>query len=414
MNKQFLKDHFGPIAGIFVLTAALLAGGYYFGYSQGERAGSAATAVQGGEHIDADFNVFWEAWKKLRDNQVASASSTDQDLVYGAISGLAGSFGDPHTVFFPPEDATKFQEDVNGNFGGIGAEIGAESDVIAVVTPLKNSPAEKAGLRAGDLIVKINETRTDFMSVNKAVSLIRGTIGTPVTLSVFRKGWTQPHAITIVRDRIVAPTLDTKFLAGGSIMDIQLYAFNENAPGLFADAVSDFAEKGAKGIILDLRNNPGGYLEVASNLAGWFLPKDTLVVSERSNNGHEDPFLAQGTGELYKVPVIILINEGSASAAEILAGALRDQMGAKIVGEKSYGKGTVQELFPLQDDSSLKITVAHWVMPKGLVLDYNGIEPDVTVEISEEDIKAKKDPQLDKAVELLTAQIVAARTQAAR
>ena len=208
-----------------------------------------------------------------------------------------------------------------------------------------------------------------------------------------------------MRDKITSPTLDSTLIENNSILRIQLYAFNQNAPQLFADAISKFAGSGAKGIILDLRNNPGGYLEVAQNLAGWFLPKDTLVVSERYNDGHDDKFLAEGTGVLKEIPVVVLINQGAASASEILAGALRDQIGAKIVGEKSYGKGTVQQMFSLKDNSSLKITIANWVMPKGLILDGRGIEPDFVIPFTEDDVKAKKDPQLDKAVEVLKDEI---------
>ena len=406
MDKKFFKEHWISITAIFLVTAGILAGGYYFGFSQGQRAASAVTTTDTGQKIDADFSVFWDAWQELRDNHVSSASSTDQDLVYGGISGLAGSFNDPHTVFFPPAAATKFQEDVNGNFGGIGAEIAADSGVIQIVTPLKSSPAEKAGLRAGDLILRIGTVHTDSMKVDRAVSLIRGTIGTSVTLQVMRKGWSEPRLITIVRDKITAPTLDNKLIENDSIMNIQLYAFNANAPELFANAVGDFKRSKAKGIILDLRDNPGGYLEVAQELAGWFLPKGTLVVAERFNDGREDKFFAQqGGGNLGNVPIVILVNQGSASAAEILAGALRDQMGVKIVGETTYGKGTVQQLFSLKDNSSLKITIAHWVMPKGLVLDHGGIEPDVVVPFTEEDVKAKNDPQLKKAIEILNAQI---------
>lgn len=414
MDKKFFKDHIIPITAIFLLTAAILAGGYYFGYSQGKRAVTPVTSTESGQKVDADFSVFWDAWQKLRDNHVSSASSTDQDLVNGAIGGLAGSFNDPHTVFFPPEDATKFKEDVNGNFGGIGAEIAADNGVINVVTPLKDSPAQKAGLRSGDFILKINTTHTDGMGVNKAVSLIRGTVGTSVVLQVMRKGWSEPRFITVVRGRITAPTLDSTLIENDSILHLQLYAFNENAPALFAQAIDGMKANGEQGIILDLRDNPGGYLEVAQDLAGWFLPRGTLVVSERYNDGHEDSFPAEGAGVLRNVPTVILINQGSASAAEILAGALRDQIGAQIIGETSYGKGTVQQLFPLKDNSSLKITIAHWVMPKGLVLGGTGIEPDVEVAVTEDDIKAKKDPQLEKAIEVLKAQIGLTKTQAVR
>ncbi len=412
MAKKYFHEHALPIAAIFLLTAVLLGAGFYFGYSKGAKSVVSTSTMPSGDTVKADFGIFWEAWQKLRDNHVDSASTTDQELLYGSVTGAAGSFNDPHTVFFPPEEATKFVQDVSGSFGGIGAELGSRDGVITVDTPLKGNPAEKVGLKSGDYIVKIDNKPTDLMTLNNAVGHIRGVIGTPVTLTIVRKGWLQPRDFTLVRAKIVVPTLDLTMKENNRIADIQLYAFNENAPQMFADAAAKLVASGAKGIIIDLRNNPGGYLEVAQNLAGWFLEKDQLVVSERFHDGHEDTFKANGTGALKGIPIVILINQGSASAAEILAGALRDQVGAKIVGEKSYGKGTVQQLFPLKDGSSLKITIAHWVMPKGLILERNGIDPDVKIENTDDDIKAKKDPQLDKAIETLKAQMTLNKTQA--
>lgn len=413
-KKFFSKENFVPITSIFALTAVLLAAGFYFGYVQGERSVTPTTILPDGTTVEADFDIFWEAWEKLRANHVNAASSTDKGLLYGAITGLAGSFKDPHTIFFPPQEATKFIEDVSGSFGGIGAEIGNTDGFTTVITPIKNSPAERAGLLAGDIILKVNSTSTEFLSVNEAVSMIRGRIGTPVTLTIIRKDWLQPREIQIVRDRIVVPTLDMEFLEDKTIAHIELYAFNENAPEMFSEMIQEMLETGARGMILDLRNNPGGYLEVAQNLAGWFLEKDAVVVTERFYDGREEAFLSYGPSVLKNFPIIVLINQGSASAAEILAGALRDHNSVTIVGARSYGKGTVQELFPLTDGSSLKITTAHWVMPGGLVLEGNGIEPDVEVELSDEDIKAKKDVQLEKAVELLKAKIGLSKTQAVR
>jgi len=405
-TKKFLKDHIGSTLLIFGVTAVLLVGGFYVGYS---RASDRAAILQGpdgsSKEVDAEFATFWEAWQTLRDRHVSSASTTDQDLVYGAIKGLAGSFDDPNTNFFPPEEATKFEEDVSGSFGGIGAEIGRTEGVLAIISPLKNSPAEKAGIKAGDFILRIDGKQSETLDVSEAVTRIRGAIGTTVVLTVFRPEWSQPREISIVRSRIEVPTLDLTFHEDGKVAQIQLYSFNENATREFYKAATTALASGARGIVLDLRNNPGGYLEVANALAGWFLKDGSVVVSERFKDGEDRPFVASGNEALKDMPVVVLINQGSASASEILAGALRDNRNVKLVGVRSYGKGTVQELVPLEDGSSLKVTIAHWVMPSGQILDKVGIEPDYVIELTDEDIKNKKDPQLTKALEVLDAEI---------
>lgn len=400
-----LNEHIPKVIGVFVLVVVIALGGYYFGYHNATFY-SLQNITNDGTRADADYSVYWQAWQMLKQNHVDSDKKTDTDLLYGSIGGLAQSFDDPHTVFFPPEEGQKFAEEVNGSFGGIGAEIGNKDGFINVVAPLKASPAERAGLEAGDLILKIGATSTEDLDVNQAITLIRGPIGTTVVLNIFRKEkWVQPRDILIIRERIELPTLDLTFHDSGKIAQIQLYAFNQNASFKFYEAASKALLKGAKGIVLDLRNNPGGYLEVATELAGWFVDRGALIVSERFKTGPDQPFLSSGNGALKKLPIVILINKGSASASEILAGALRDVRGAKIVGEKSYGKGTVQELMDLKDGSSLKITIAHWVMPKGQILDHNGIVPDFEVIPTDEQITEKKDVQLDKALEVMRAEL---------
>lgn len=402
---DFVKTNSITVLAVIVLAVSLIFGGYSVGYKKGTHE-SATTIATTGDRIQADYDVYWEAWRKLRENHVEGDTKTDTQLMYGSIRGLAGSFDDSHTVFFPPVEATRFQEDVSGVFGGIGAEIGEKDGVIGVVAPLKGSPAEKAGLLAGDLILKVGTTTTDGLDVNKAVSLIRGTIGTQVTISVFRKEkWAQPRDIVITRAEVKLPTLDTAYFDGKDIAHIQIYAFNQNAPFKFYQAASSLLLGGTKGIVLDMRNNPGGYLEVAIDLAGWFLERGQLIVSERFKTGPDQEFVSTGNGALRNLPIVILINRGSASASEILAGTLRDQRGALIVGETSYGKGTVQQLIELKDESSLKVTIAHWVMPKGQVLNRDGIVPDYIVLPTDEELKARKDVQLEKALEILRAKI---------
>lgn len=384
----------------------VLGGSFYIGYRLGQKDPYVVTVKSitnvDDPDIQADFGVFWQAWDKLREKHIDGGAAKNQDLIYGAITGLANSFKDPHTVFFPPPDAKKFEEDVSGSFGGIGAEIGVREEQLVVIAPLKDSPAERAGLQPKDSILKINDEFTSGLNVNDAVKKIRGEIGTEVVLTIFRDGWEEPQEFTIVRQEIKVPTLDWD-VKEGNILHIKLYSFNENAPMLFYRAMVDGLLKGAEGLVLDMRNNPGGFLEVSVNLAGWFLPRGSVVVTEDFRSEEDVVFRASGNEALKNFPVVVLVNGGSASASEILAGALRDIRGIKLVGEKTFGKGTVQELVKLKDGSSLKITIAKWLLPSGKAIEKNGLEPDFEVKISDKDKDA--DPQLLKAFEVLKTQI---------
>lgn len=350
---------------------------------------------------NVDLKIFWETWDAIHEYYFKDKNISDKDRVYGAAKGLVQSLNDPYSEFFTPDEAKKFQEDVSGSFGGIGAEIGKKDNFIIIVSPLKNSPAEKAGLKPGDKILLINSTSTDGMSVENAVKIIRGKEGTEVKLTILREGWEKPKEFKIIRDIIEVPTLD--YDVQDKILIIKLYSFNINTERLFYEAVLDgFARKNAKALILDLRNNPGGYLDVAVDLAGWFLKKGTLIVEERKSNGEKNPYVANGNAVLVNIPTVILINKGSASASEILAGALQIQRGIKLIGEETFGKGTVQRLINLSDGSSLKITVANWVLPNGQILEGNGLKPDIIVELTED---SKDDLQLQKAIEVIRNQI---------
>lgn len=395
-----------------LLAAAILGGAaFYFGYQNGIR-NPREVVIKGitnigDEDVKADFSIFWEAWQKIRDEHIEGAKADEKKMVYGAVSGMVDSLKDPNTIFLPPDDSKKFNEDISGAFGGIGAEIGIRNEQLVIVAPLKDTPAERAGLKSGDKILKIGEKVTIGLDVNEAVKLIRGPVGEKVVLTILRADTENPKEVTIVREIIKIPTLDVE-IKDGNLAHVKLHSFNENAPYEFYKAVIKAASYGAQGIILDLRNNPGGFLEVAVNIAGWFLDRGATVVAEEFKSGEKKIFRANGNGALKDVPTVILVNGGSASASEILAGALRDHLGIKLVGEKTFGKGTVQELYELRDSSALKITIAHWLLPGGQLIEKNGLMPDIEIKLTEKDIEGKKDPQLDKAIEVLRQEIAKA------
>ena len=351
-----------------------------------------------------DFSLFWDVWQAIKEKYVEADKIDNQTLFYGAVSGLLGALKDENSVFFPPTDAQKFNEDISGEFGGIGAEIGTRNNQLVIVAPLKDTPAERAGLKPLDKILKVDKTDTANSSVEEAVKLIRGQKGTTVILTILRNGWKNPQEISMVRDTIQVPTLDWE-IKENNITYIHLYNFYEKAPFLFYQAATEIAFKNPKGIILDLRNNPGGFLDAAINLTGWFLKPGETVVTEEFRSDEKQVFTSYGNGLFKDIPIVVLINEGSASASEILAGALRDNRSVKLIGKKSFGKGTVQELEALKDGSSVKITVAHWRMPGGGLIEKNGLDPDYEVSLTDEDLKANRDPQLEKAMEVLKSEI---------
>ncbi len=408
--KKILKNRYFAIGILIIVVAALTGGAFYFGYKRGTEKPQ-TVIIRGVANLEegnveaVDFSLFWDAWKTLKDKYVGADKINNQDLVYGAVSGLFGALKDPNSVFFPPSDAKKFEEDIAGEFSGIGAEIGIRNDQLVIIAPLKNSPAEKAGLKAGDKIIKINDAFTVGLNVDEAVKLIRGERGTKVILTISRNGWEKSKEISIIRDIIQVPTIDWE-IKDNNIAYIHLYNFYEKAPFLLYQAISEIVFKNPKGIILDLRDNPGGYLEGAVNIAGWFLDPGKVVVSEEFRSGKKEVFKTYGSGLFDGFPMVVLVNEGSASASEILAGALRDNNKIKLIGKKTFGKGTVQELETLKDGSMVKITVAHWLMPNGGLIEKNGLNPDYEVDLTEEDVKAGRDPQLEKAVEILKSEIL--------
>jgi len=336
---------------------------------------------------------------------VDSGDITEKELIYGAMDGILKALGDPYSVFFPPPDAKVFKEDVGGSLEGIGAEIGIRNKVLTVIAPLKNSPAEQAGLKAGDIILYVDDTDTKDLSLDGAVQIIRGPKGTVVVLTVTRDGEDEKLKISITRDKIKIPNLKWELKGkDADIAYIALYHFTETASDDFRDIAREILDSSAKKIILDLRNNPGGYLEVAVDIAGWFLDPDLIVVTEDHKGRQENKlYRTHGSAALSGYPLVVLVNGGSASASEILAGALRDHKNIKLIGETTFGKGSVQELTNLSDKSSIKITVAKWFTPNGISIDGSGLDPDVIIEMTNKIYEERGDVQIEKAIEVVSA-----------
>ena len=403
------------IAVIIVSLALGFLGGFWF---KSKENGDGLISIKKlinldvGKPSNVDFTLFWRVYNDLQAKYVDKGELDTQKLIYGAITGMVNSAGDPYTVFFEPPISKKFQEEISGSFGGVGIEIGKLNGILTVIAPLKNTPAYKAGIKAGDKIIKIDNKPSADIAIEEAVDLIRGKKGTKVILTIQNDNITD---VELIRDTIKVPTIEWELIenspadGGKNIAYLQIFSFNQTVDSEFKKAAEEILDSKADGIILDLRNNPGGLLDSAINLAGWFLDKDKVVVSEEFGNGIRNEFKSRGNASLKPYPIVILINGGSASASEILAGALHDNRGTRLVGVKSFGKGSVQELQEYGDGSSLKVTIAKWLTPAGISISDKGIEPDIKIEIDTKELEAEnivigepgKDPQLDKALDLL-------------
>lgn len=383
---------------LILLTTLLITGSFGVGFLIGNSWGKWQSSTCPPEEID--FSLFWESYHKIYDKFFDPTRIDRKKIIYGAISGMLKSLDDPYTVFLSPEESKKFQEDVKGEFEGVGMEIGIKKGELQVIAPLEGTPAQRAGLRPGDKILKINDKETFDLTIEQAVDLIRGPKGTEVTLTIFRSEWEKPKEFKIKREVILVPSLKWE-IKENDVAYIKIYQFSEKADFEFNLAASKILASSAKKIILDLRNNPGGYLEIAQKIAGWFLEKGQIVVIEDfCQEKKRKEFKSEGPSRFSQYPMVVLINQGSASASEILAGALRDNRGILLIGEKTFGKGSVQELLNLKE-GSLKITVANWLTPKGILISEVGLEPDIKIEITEKEHEEGKDPQLEKALEII-------------
>lgn len=399
---------------IVVLIIALsFGGGFYFGqkkhsntlsrllsrplaYSESLTGGNTKGASLSG---DVDFDLYWEVWQNLKVNFVDKNKIKDKEMFYGSLQGLAASLGDPYTLFMDPEKFKEFNDDLAGTFEGIGAEVGMRNEMVTIIAPLEGLPAAKAGLRAGDKVLAIDGKTALGLSVDEAVKKIRGPKGTKVTLTILRGKSDKSQDIVITRDVIVVKSVKTEMRKDG-IYVIKISNFNNDTEGLFEAAVQDVLIKNPKGIILDLRNNPGGYLETSIKIASEWI-KEGVVVAEQFNNNRRNESFADGNARLANFPTVVLVNGGSASASEIVAGALRDYKKATIIGENTFGKGSVQTLKDLSDGSALKVTIAKWLTPAGDAIDEKGIKPDIEIKASQENLDKNVDVQMDKALQVL-------------
>jgi carboxyl-terminal processing protease len=341
-----------------------------------------------------DYNSVNDVYQSLKDNYDGKLS--EAQLEDGLKHGLAESTKDPYTVYFTAKEAQDFNSELNNSFSGIGAQLGQDKEGnLEVVAPIEDLPAAKAGLQAKDIIVTINGQPTTDMSVDEAVSKIRGKSGTEVKLQVVRNR-SQTLDLKITRQDINLPSVKSKVL-DGNIGYIQVTTFSNDTSDLARKAAQDLKDKQVKGIVLDLRNNPGGLLDAAVHLSSLWLDRGQLILQEKRGSEVIDSENASGGNILHGIPTVVLINSGSASASEITAGALHDQKAAHLIGEKSYGKGVVQQLINLRDGSQLKVTIASWYRPNGQNINKQGIKPDQAVNLTDTDRQAAADPQLDAA-----------------
>lgn len=399
-----------------VLGAGLERSGVLPGFSSAEPWGAggsqgASAQVTSTPVGNVNFNLFWEVWNTLKD-QYYQQPVEDKALFYGALEGMAAGTKDPYTTFFEPQVAEEFAQGIQGAFGGIGAEIGLKDSVLQVIAPLDGTPASRAGVKAGDVIVKIDGEDTEGLTVEEAVRKIRGEQGTRVTLSLFRAGAKTPvFDVTITRDIIHIESVSSKMLSN-NIAYLQVKSFNADTADKLEEAIVTLKKSSPKGWVLDLRNDPGGLLDQAQRIAGMWVG-DRTVLKERKQGVITEELEGQGPALLQGAPTVILVNGGSASASEIVAGALQDYKAATLIGTKTFGKGSVQELHTFRDGSALKVTIAEWLTPLERAINKAGLEPDIKIDLpSDSDYDATNDPVIERAIQFLLSPATASSTKA--
>jgi len=376
------------------------------GYKLGEYRSQSSFINQASnvKSANVNFDLFWDTWNKLQERYVDQKKIDPQKMYYGAIKGMVASIEDPYTFFLTPDENKQTKGDLAGKFEGIGAQLGLVNNQIVIIAPLKKSPAEQAGVKAGDIIIKVDGVSTQSWTLAQAVAKIRGPKGSKVKLTLERDK--QEIEKTIIRDQIIVSSVELSYEKDIAILKLNQFGENTNSEWdkAVADIQTKWLNKQVKGMVLDLRSNPGGYLESSVYIAAEFLPMNKLVVRQEATLYGNKDYLVDREGKLLDIPVSILIDRGSASAAEILSGALRDYKRAKLIGEKSFGKGSVQEALDLKDGAGLHVTVAKWVLPNGDWINGKGIEPDIKIANDIKDgntLTRETDKQLDKAIEVL-------------
>lgn len=401
-NKESLKKAF-LIFSLFVLVVFSFGLGWAVGYGRLEiERGKFPKIVNkaSSQNAQVDFSLFWKAWDIVNE-KFAGKTIDPVKMLYGAISGMLTSLDDPYTAFMDEEATKKFDEELKGTISGIGAEVGIKNKKLTIIAPIEDSPAAKAGLRPGDIILKIDNKETEGLTLEKAVSLIRGPENTEVTLLIERKSLTEPKEFKIKREVITVKSVKWE-IKNNDIMDIQIVRFGEDTASKVKEAANEAVIKGIKKVIIDLRNDSGGYLDSAINVASEFISEGTIVI-EKKDSKESKVFKVLEKGKLTSpdIKIVVLINEGSASASEIVAGALQDHKRGTLIGKKTFGKGSVQEIESLGQGTSLRITVAKWYTPLDRSINDQGLTPDVEVNLTDEDFNQGRDPQFDKAIEWL-------------
>ena len=394
-----------------VAVVLLVAIAFFAGLFAGNGGAGVNAKVDITQPQNIDFTPVWKVWNLLDDKYVAATTTSvvdSEDRVWGMIQGLTNSLEDPYTVFLPPEDAELFEADISGNFEGVGMEIGIRDNILTVIAPLKGTPAYNAGIKSGDKILRIDEAETSSLTVDKAVKIIRGERGTEVVFTIFREGVDEPLTISVIRDVIEIPTINIEPEDGAGLRDdgvyvIELYNFSAISQNLFRQALRPFIISDSDKLIIDLRGNPGGFLGASVDMASWFLPTGKVIVSESFGEGVKANVHRSRGYDIFNenLKLSILINGGSASASEILAGALREHGIATLVGNNTFGKGSIQELVSVTDETSLKVTIARWLTPNGNSISDGGLAPDIEIDFDEESFENGVDTQLEAAADYL-------------
>lgn len=396
------------LSSVLIASLAAFSLGWFFANNIGTGKYISRNSLQTLEKNDPEINAVLkirdvdEVWKTLRDSYYDATKLSLSELEFGAVKGFVKGIGDEYTVFMTPEESKEFENGLEGQLEGIGAQLEVKAGKLIVVSPLKNSPAERAGIRAGDIILSINGKIAADMTFYEAIKAIRGKKGTSVMLKIFREDIPEPFEIGIKRAEITIDTITVKKLSG-DIFHVSINQFNDHTKTEFQNVIQKILLEKAKGMIVDLRGNGGGFLDIAVDMVSEFIPgEQPAVVIKKRDSTKNETVKTYGNAKLIDIPLAVLVNKGSASASEIVAGALQDYKRALIIGERTFGKGSVQEINKLPDGSSLRLTIAKWFTPLDRSIDDVGIIPDREVKMTEEDIKQNRDPQLEEAIEYLT------------